>query len=252
MISYSSRILKAGTVAIDHENKVVIEVPQTESEFAAPMPINEEERAMNEAARIIRTAEMQANEILNRARMEALAIQSTIESETKEEAAKLLKETRESAYNDAMDIATEEGNRIIDDAKRVLHEARKEREFLQESLEPDIIKLVINITDKIIGNAVKLNPSVICHLVKQGLKTGAATGDVKILVSATDIDEVKAAKNELLALTDGSANVEIVLDHSLGSFDCIIETSFGHIDCSLDQQYSALKENLTYILQNRG
>ena len=254
MTSYSNRILKAGSISVDHENKVTIEVPSIEAEIMSVTGDGDdaEEQAMSAAARILNTANMQANEILNKARMEALAIQQKIEEETKQEAERLLKETKENAYNEAMERATDEGNRIIDDAKRLLADAKKERLALQESLEPEIVGLITKITDKIIGNAKTLNPKTILYLIRQGFGTQTITGDIKVLVSGEDFDTVKASKEELLSLTDGQANLEIVRDAALGACECIIETSIGHIDCSLDGQYSSLKENLTYILQNRG
>ena len=256
MTSLSSRILKAERIKIDKDNRVTIDVPAFEEE---PIDIDETEdeaeaeaKAMSAAARIINTAEMQANEIKNRARMEALAIQSKIEAETKAAAEKLLKETEESAYNAGMSKAKAEGDKIIEEANKILTDAKNQRQFLQESLEPEIIKIIIDISDKLIGNAGNLNPKTITYLVKQGFGSGQISGDIKVLVSSADFDEVVKSKDELLALTDGSANLDIVKDLSLNPLDCVIETSMGHIDCSLEGQYAALKENLTYILQNRG
>ena len=256
MISLSRRVLKAERIKIDKDNRVTIDVPAFEEE---PINIDEAEdeaeaeaKAMSAAARIISTAEMQANEIKNRARMEALAIQSKIEAETKAEAERLLKETEESAYSAGMSKAKAEGDNIIEEANKILTDAKNQRKFLQDSLEPDIVKLIIDISDKLIGNAKDLNPKTITYLVKQGFGVGAISGDIKVFVSPVDFEEVVKSKDELLALTDGSANVDIVKDLSLNPLDCVIETSMGHIDCSLEGQYAALKENLTYILQNRG
>ena len=254
MISFSNRILKAERVKIDENNRVTIEVPTSIDE---PMHLDDsgedaEAKAEDAAARIIGTANMQANEILNRARTDALAMQAKIEAETQAEAAKILKETKESAYNAGMSKAKAEGDEIIAEANKVLQDAKNQRQFLQESLEPDIVKIIIDISDKLIGNAKNLNPKTITYLVKQGFGAGTITGDVKVFVSPADYDNVQQAKDELLAFTDGSANLEIVKDLSLNPLDCVIETSIGHIDCSLDGQYDALKENLTYILQNRG
>ena len=249
-----SKILKAETVKVDRDNKVTIEIPTVYDEpvFHAETGEDAEAKAMDAAARIINTAEMQANEILNRARMEALAVQSKIEAETQAEAAKILKETEESAYNSGMSKAKAEGDKIIAEANKILTDAKNQRQFLQETLEPDIVKIIIDISDKLIGNAKNLNPKTITYLVKQGFGVGVITGNVKILVSPADFDTVCESKDELLALTDGMANLDIVKDLSLNPLDCIIETSMGHIDCSLEGQYSSLKENLTYILQNRG
>ena len=255
MISFSNKILKAERIKIDQNNRVTIEVPVMEEEpllVAGADDEDAEARAMDAAARIINTAQMQANEILNRARMEALAVQSKIEAETQAEAARILKEAEESAYNAGMSKAKAEGDQIIADANKILADAKNHRKFLQESLEPDIVKIIINISDKLIGNAKNLNPTTITYLVKQGFGEGVITGNIKILVSAADFDKVVESKDELLAFTDGSANLDIVKDLSLNPLDCIIETSMGHIDCSLDGQYGALRENLTYILQTRG
>ena len=254
MTSWSSRILKAESIKIDRDNRVTIEVPAIEEE---PITIDDDEedaeaKAMSAAARILSTAEMQANEIKNRAQMDALAIQSKIEAETRAEAARLLKETEANAYNAGMSKAKAEGDKIIADANKVLTDAKNQRQFLQESLEPDIVKIIIGISDKLIGNAKDLNPKTITYLVKQGFGIGQISGDIKLLVSPSDYEEVVKSKDILLALTDGAANLEIVKDLSLNPLDCVIETSMGHIDCSLDGQYSALKENLTYLLQNRG
>ena len=246
----SGRILKAERIKIDEFNRVTIEVPALEE----PITIEDTEddaeaKAMSAAARIISTAEMQANEIKNRARMDALAIQSKIEAETKAEAERLLRETEENAYNAGMSKAKSEGDMIIAEAKEILTDAKNQRQFLQESLEPDIVKLIIDISDKLIGNAKNLNPKTITYLVKQGFGTGQISGDIKVMVSPDDFEMVVKSKDELLAFTDGAANLEIVKDLSLNPLDCVIETSMGHIDCSLESQYIALKQNLTYILQ---
>ena len=250
----SRRILKADRIKIDKDNRVTIEVPALEDE-PIMMGDNDEDaeaKAMSAAARIINTAEMQAIEIKNRAQMDALAIQSKIEAETKAEAERLLKETETSAYNAGMSKAKSEGDRIIAEANKILADAKNTRRFLEESLEPDVVKLIIGISDKLIGNAKSLNPKTITYLVKQGFGVGQISGDIKVLVSPADYDEVIKSKDALLALADGSANLDIVKDLSLSALDCIIETPMGHIDCSLEGQYSALKENLTYLLQSRG
>ena len=251
MMSSSNRVRKADRVRVDKDNRVTIDVPVIEEEPILDDDTEEEQeaKAMSAAESIIKTAKNQANDIVNRARMEALAIQSKIEAETKAEAEKLLRETEEAAYNDGMSRARAEGDKIISEANKILTDAKNQRKSMQDSLEPDIVKIIIDICDKLIGNARDLNPKTITYLVKQGFGTGVISGDIKVLVSPEDFDEVVKSKDALLALTDGSANLDIVKDLSLNPLDCVIETSMGHIDCSLEGQYSALKENLTYLLQ---
>jgi flagellar assembly protein FliH len=150
-----------------------------------------------------------------------------------------------------MERAQADGDLIREEAQQTLNDAIAERAAMQEALEPEIIEMIIGITEKLLGNIVEVNPAIIVNLVKQGFAAAAISGDVKVNVSAEDYDAVSKSKNELLALTDGASKVTVVKDLSLSPMDCVIETEFGNIDCSLGQQFESLKANLTYILNNK-
>jgi flagellar assembly protein FliH len=261
MMLSSSRILKRHAVSVDTENKVVIDIGET-LDIDSPDPDivsddpNKRERdarksAEKEAARMVRHAESQAEDIISNAIKTAAEKQAAIQKKAEDEAANIMAESREMGYQSGMDSARQEGDAIKAQAQQVLDDANAERAAMQESLEPEIVNMIISITEKLLGNIAEVNPKVITNLVKQGFADATITGNVVVYVSADDYDQVIENKDELLAVTDGSVKLEIKKDLSLSPMDCVIETPFGDIDCSLGQQFESLRANLTYILNNR-
>jgi len=254
----SSRVFKANTITVDRDNPVVIEteayseapVDELPSDIFVEPVIDEEQDSQEKAYDIISNARQQAQQILQEAKSQAAVDYQAMTQRAKKEAADLAQEARTQGYNEGMTAAVHEGDTIRANAKKVLEDAEAQRIAMLARAEPDVVGLVMEITDKLLGNAVHLHPEVILHLVKQGMQSATIAGDVTVYVSSHDIETVQARREEILALTDGSVKLEIIKDLSLGPMDCVIETPFGNIDCSLGQQFEALKQNLTYLLNS--
>jgi len=214
-------------------------------------PQKREKDAIKSAANLVKNAERQAEEIINNAHAEAENKQAKILQDAEAEARRVIDEARDSGYKEGIDNATSEGDVIKAEARQVLDDAHAEHKKMQESLEPEIVEMIIGITEKLLGNITKVNPKTILNIVKQGFAAAAISGDVTVYVSADDYENVLENKDELLALTDGSVKLQITKDLSLSPMDCVIETPFGDIDCSLGQQFESLRANLTYILNNK-
>ncbi|MCL2197703.1 MAG: FliH/SctL family protein [Defluviitaleaceae bacterium] len=252
-MTLSSRILKAQTVFVDTENKFVIETDAAEVESAGDEPFDpdkKEREAHKSAKSIVKNAEQKAEEIISIARHEAMNVQAEIRRSADIEATQVISEARDQGYKEGMSAAIEEGEAIKAEAQQILDDAIAERKSMQESLEPEIVDLVIAITEKLLGNIKELNPSAIVNLIKQGFAESVISGEIKVNVSADDYEYVTKNKDELLAHTDGSVNLLVIKDLSLSPMDCVIETPFGDIDCSLGQQYESLRANLALILNN--
>jgi len=258
MISSSKRVLKAYTVNLDTDNKVVIEVPSVpsvdahvENFFSEPEGPDAEEKAHSIAARIIIQAEQQAADLLSSARIKAATEQDSIIKKAKDEAERIYNEARDEGYKTGMDAAITEGDAIVASANKELEDAKAWRIHMEHTLEPDMVELIIGITDKLLGESVKIHPDVIINLIKQGLNATTISGEVKVYVSSYDYDLVLSRKDELIALTDGSVVLEIIKDLSLNPMDSVISTPIGDVDVSLNQQYETLKATVNQILTNK-
>ncbi|MCL2577878.1 MAG: FliH/SctL family protein [Defluviitaleaceae bacterium] len=254
MMLSSNRILKSEMVNLDTENKIIIDIGVPALPPDTPVtedPEKREKDAKKSAANMIRRAEQQAEEIINNALREAEEKQAEILMNAEAEAEKSRAVSRDDGFSEGMAAANSMGEKIKAEAAQILEGAKSERKTMQENLEPEIVNMIIAITEKLLGNTVGIKPAVVVNLIKQGFAQATISGKVTVYVSADDYDEVVGKKEELMALTDGSVKLEITKDLSLSPMDCVIETPFGDIDCSLGQQFEALRTNLTYILNNK-
>ena len=262
------RILKAATVFIDRENKVQIKadiIPPLPETAGAPdlsdspdLPeISPEElaedivkKAEDEANVIILRAEMDAAAILKKARDEAAVFKADSEARAAEDAQRIREESYQEAYQKGVDEATAVGDSIKAEAQSVLQAAIQEKEETLLAIEPDAVNLIIDIVDKLLGAAVKVNPAVVVSLIRQGFAGATLSGQISIRVSEADYEQTSIYKEELMAAVGGTVEPEIVKDLSLGPTECIIDTPFGGIDVSLRPQFEALRENLIFLLEH--
>lgn len=247
------KILKASAVTVDSDNKFSIDAsPVVPWVPEAEKPLEMEEESPEEIARnILQKAEQEAKKIQEKAQNEANRIIADAKKQATHESQSIRESSREEGYQEGYQKAEAEGKSIIKQAETVLNDARNQRKAMETSLEPDMVNLIEKIVAKLLGDTVQINPQVIINLIRQGFSGSNITGNVFVHVSQYEYEQVTENKDKLLALTDGSVRLEIVRDLSLDRMDCVIETSYGNIDCSLNQQFDALRANLTYILKSK-
>ena len=255
-----SKILKAASVKIDENNRVSVEVldpaalaemqelQKSESERFEP----EVKETPEETARgIIEAAEMEAKRIIEDASEEAEALVESRRLEFEDELADLKEETLKEAFDEGYGRGYEESKGIRAQADEILQDAYRERDETFANMEPELAELIGKIVRKLTADIAELNPQLIACLIGQGLDAANAPGDVTVHISELDYEEAIKHKSEYLSHTDTGARVDVIKDPSLKKSDCIIETPYGNIDCSLEQQFTSLKENIFYILNNR-
>lgn len=258
------KIFKASTVYIDQDNKVQIkadvDVPESMKIVEETIDItsgdpeelagNIVENAKNEAAAILGKAIKDSEAMLKKAEKDSEILMAETRIRLEEEGRQIREENRNEGFRKGMDEAEAVGVTIKGEAQSVLNAAVQERNEMREALEPDAVNLIINIVEKLLGDAVKVNPAVIVSLIRKGFAETTLTGQVVIRVSEADYPRVMDSMEELMAAAGGTAELEVVKDLSLGSADCIIDTPFGGIDVSLTPQFESLKENLIFLMEH--
>ncbi|MDR3091287.1 MAG: hypothetical protein LBU36_03675 [Clostridiales bacterium] len=215
-----------------------------------------EEEAEKQAKEIIESAvkeaEERAAEIMEEAHRSAEAEAEEILSLARGEAGGIRAEARETGYDEGHAEGSAKAQALIDSAKETLEEAEREKIHILDSSEPQMVDLIIKITEDLVGKAAGLSPEVAALLVKRGLADSTTTGHTAVHVSEDDFPDVSAREKELRKGLDAGGTLEIVKDLSLKQGDCVIETPFGSLDASLDAQFSGLRQALVYLCDNRN
>ncbi|MDR3240123.1 MAG: hypothetical protein LBT44_08570 [Clostridiales bacterium] len=186
-----------------------------------------------EAEQLVQTAQSEARNILDGAKTQAAQTRESAEAEG-----------RRLGYEEGLAQGQTERESVLEEARMTLENARLEKEKLLAESEGELVDLMTRILEKFLGNAARINPQLISHLIRAGLSGVSLTGDITIRISPDDYELVSRELPDILP----GAEARAVPDASLSSMDCLIETPFGTIDCGLDPQFQRLKEDLFQIL----
>lgn len=180
-------------------------------------------------------AKSKAQKIIDAAEKEALII--------KKEAQSLLAQVQnkmEEQKKKGFDKGCEEGLASVTE-KVIAFE--KVKDAFYKNTEEDIIKLVMTISEKVIGKIVHEHSEAIKSIVKQAIES--SLGD-KIIVklNSEDYKVIKEDQDEFVALLDRTQRLSLKEDESVEQGGCVVETEVGTIDARLETQLKAIRKAL--------
>lgn len=118
-----------------------------------------------------------------------------------------------------------------------------EKQALINHLEKDVMKLVYDISEKIIGQDLSEREESIIGLIKQALQN--AMGDhFTITVNPKDLERVKKHKPVLMSHMGSGKVIHLLADEKVKANGCIIQTEMGTIDAELSTQLQVIREVL--------
>jgi flagellar assembly protein FliH len=180
------------------------------------------ERAQREAERLVEDARVQADVLREAAWQEGFhdgqttgrsAMEMTLRDEWEAEKAALRAQIRQ----------------IVDDIATA-------RQALWEGQEAEMVALTLAVARQVIKTEVTQNPEVVRSVIQNALRRLTDKEQVRLRVSVGDAPAVRAMREELLAMTDGLRQLEIVDDRRVGDGGCVIETGAGTIDAKIETQ----------------
>ena len=180
--------------------------------------------ARGEAQKIIEEARSEAKQI----KMDAFELMNRVRAS--------MDEIRQKGF----DEGREEG---LASVTQTLVAAKKEKEDMFADLERQILNLVYDISEKIIGRDLVERESSIVDLIRQALHASSGS-QVIVLVNSQDFENIKKHYSSLLAALDASKSLQIRPDDKVAPKGCLIETEIGTIDAQLEIQLQAIKRAL--------
>ena len=162
-----------------------------------------------------------------------------------------IEEAKIQGYNEGMNRALVE----IEEAKREL-EAQKnaqdaEYEELLFDLEPQFVRHITNIYEKVFQVDLSEEKSIVVNLLRNAMQRIEGSNNYLIHVSEDDYESVSEKRDELTcAAAATEVVVDIIEDITLRKGECYIETANGIFDCGIDTQLAAIKKKLMLLSYN--
>lgn len=184
----------------------------------------EEIAAREKGGYLIAEAEKDADRI----RKEAEKIKARIEAEMKRKVEEGLQEGKEEG------LAT---------FTKEIKEARELKRKIIENAEPEIMKLVFEVAEKVVGDLVHKHKDAVRAIVHQALEH--SLGD-KITVRMNPADLIRLSEEDrtFKDVLDRTKHIYFKEDESIDKGGCIVETEIGTIDAQLDTQLKAIRKAL--------
>ena len=195
-----------------------------------------DEETQETAFKIIEDAKEEAKRILEQAKQEAEQLRSDA-----------LTTAQKKGYDEGMLQVRKEAQKLKAELEEKSVALQNEYDTIAESLEPQMVRIIAALVEKITGIVVQDKEEVILYLVNKALKNMDKSDEYTIRVSKEDYEYISMRKNLLLGALGRDVSLYITEDINLNKNQCLIETELKVINCSLDVQLNNLITDLKLI-----
>lgn len=226
-----SRLIKAGERGtLDVCSIAVRNSLQMLTQFDEPEP--EPEPAEDD---LVEKAEQQAMDIVRAARAEADSIREKAYA---------------AGYNAGLVKATSDAGCLLERLERDIAGVAAERAALVDSLEPEVLKLCLEIVEKIIRHEIKTDQRVVIRQIKSCMRRIRDREQIDVRVSPQEVEYVRAQRDELLSIAEGARGVSIIDDRRISPGGCIVESASGTFDARIETQVEQVRKKLMETYDN--
>lgn len=183
---------------------------------------------------------------LVRARLEA----RNVMLQAQEEAAAVRREAYDEGYRAGMREAAEAASGLIQRLESDIAQLDADRTEVLGALEPQVLKLCMEIVEKVIRHEARTDPRVVMRVVKSCLRRVKDSEQVCIRVSPDELEEVMSRRDELAGLAQGLGELRIVDDRRVSPGGCVVESSAGDFDARIESQLSKIEDRLRETREN--
>lgn len=166
---------------------------------------------------------------------------------------KILKEAYDEGYKNGYDEGNLKVNieieSIIEENKQINDKIKEEYDNIYKNSEKKLMKLVLEVSKKIIDKEFEENDEAIINLIRSTYGLVEREESLTIVLSENDYEKIKE-RGELLKEIFGEVRYTIKKQSCVSNGTCKIETQSGIIDGSLEQKFSYLQQEILNILSN--
>lgn len=195
------------------------------------------DRAATDAQAILEQAEAAALELVDRAQAHV----AEIEADARERG-------MEAGRAAAEEAARAELEPEIATLRDLIASLRTQRHAIFESAEPEIVRLAIDVAERVVHTEIGENPNVVVENVRQALTRLLAREVVTLRVNPADLEAIRQHRDSIVASSD-IEHLRVVEDQRVDRGGVLVETESGTIDAKIATQ---LREARRAILSDES
>lgn len=229
-------------------------VPEEEKTFPIEDEDENHEKEKKNIEKEVKKAQLQANNIIEEAEKKADNIINKATEESEKNALLALENSEKEGYDQGYNQGVIEANKLIEEGKQVLIEAEEEKERILKQAEPEIIEMIIGISNKIISEELNYNKDVVILLVNKAIKeisSDIQDSEISIKVPSDDYDYVVENQDIITEVVSNPENLKFFKDVNLEKGTCLVETPFGSLECNIKESLLEIEKQLRLIC-NKG
>jgi len=184
--------------------------------------------------------ENRAKSIVDQANEEAAALISAAQQEAEAIRSAAHREGREAALAE-MDA---EKNALDERIARIEADAERQVQEFWVSIEPELLKLAVDIARKIVHRETSESQEFVLETVKAGLHQLRDRQELRIRVNPADYEFVREHKEEIASSCDGVRSLEVLDDRRVDQGGSVIESGKGHLDVRIETQLREAERSL--------
>jgi len=178
-------------------------------------------------------------EVRHREELEALKAEFAAELEqTRIAAVELGRGEAREECDARLRMLSERYNSVIEDMNSQIRES-------VESVERRAVDFALQVSKKLVGTAVEINPEYVLEVIKEAIKLTGGANIKSIKVSPQDMEFLKMLSPERqFKEFDGSWSFQT--DDSIRA-GCVVETTAGQVDCDLEKAWDRIREHVVKV-----
>ena len=194
-----------------------------------------------DAAQELARKAKERNDPISAARRQA----ELIEAEAINAAAEIRKKAWDEGYAEACAAARTEHQSLLDEARNAIEQCEREEEEYWRDIEPELVRLAVEIAEKIIRNELSTKPEIVLDVARSSIRQVRQRESLRMRVNPADLEMAKTHRTELLETADGVRHLEVVDDRRVDRGGVVIESDDGVLDSRVKTQLSEVEKALS-------
>lgn len=157
----------------------------------------------------------------------------------------LRRQAQDQGYLDGLQRAAEQWSAAVGEVERLRQAINEERETFLASAESQVVKLCVDIAEKILRHELETSPEKVLEIVKFSLLQLTDRDTIQLRVNPEDAELIKEHREVIKESAGGIRQIEIIEDRRVDRGGCIAVSASGSLDGRIKSQLTEIKRALT-------